>query len=87
MVSIFEQNFITWKIFKETNTLMRTESEPICFYASLETKRRNVIPLVKTKEGSKRITEEGEKAQEIYKEINRFKDTKYAYVEKIKNII
>lgn len=87
MISIFEQNFITWKIFKETNTLMRTESEPICFYASLETKKRNVIPLVKTKEGSKRITEELEKTQEIYKEINRFKDTKYAYVEKIKNII
>ena len=87
MISIFEQNFITWKIFKETNTLMRTESEPICFYASLETKKRNVITLVKTKEGSKRITEELEKTQEIYKEINRFKDTKYAYVEKIKNII
>ena len=63
---------------------MRTESEPICFYASLETKKRNAIPLVKQKEGSAKNNRRTRKTQEIYKEINRFKDTKYAYARKNK---
>ncbi len=40
----------------------------------------NTIPLIRTDSGDKRITEVSEMAKNIYDELNRYKDSTYAYV-------
>ena len=50
--------FLSWKKFNETSNLIRTDNEPNnSFYVSLETKKRNTIPLIHTASGDKRIIE------------------------------
>ena len=85
IVTILKQNFSTWEIFTETSMLLRTDTKPSQFYVSLNTKKRNVIPLVKGKPIT-RITEVSKKAKEIQECIQEFQDTLYAYIEKIKEI-
>lgn len=82
--SIFNKNFLSWKIFNETSQLIRTANEPNNrFYISFETKKRNTIPLVHTEGGNKRIIEISNIALNIYDELNQYKDSTYAYVEEI----
>lgn len=84
--SIFDKNFISWKIFKETSNLIRTDKEPNNrFYISFETKKRNALPLVHTADGDKRIIEVSNTAKNIYEELEKYKDSTYAYIKKIKN--
>ena len=85
IVTILKKNFSTWEIFTETSTLLRTDKKPNQFYVSLNTKKRNVIPLVK-EDAITRITEVSNKAKEIQECIQKFQDTLYAYIEKIKEI-
>lgn len=86
IIGILEQNFSVWKIFNETDTLVKTNEKPNQFYVSVNSKKRNVIPLIKTKKENKRITEVSKEAKEIQEYIKEFQDTKYAYVEEIKEI-
>lgn len=84
---IFASHFSSWKVFKEANSLMKTEIEPVnTFYISFDTKKRNTIPLLQTAKGNKRITEVSNHAGEKYNTLKKYKDSKYAYVEKIKDI-
>lgn len=87
IVDLFKKNFSSWNIFEETTNLVKTNEEPKHFFVSLEVKKRNVIPLIRTNNENVRITEYLEEAKNIYDCIAHFKDTKYAYVEKIKNIL
>ena len=85
--NIFKNNFSSWKIFNETNLLVNTEIKPENnFYISFETKKRNTIPLVKDKDKAKRIIDMSTNSKKIYDELKEYKDSKYAYVEKIKEI-
>jgi len=85
--SIFKTNFSSWKKFNEASTLTRTDKMPNDkFYISFETKKRNTIPLVSTKNGAKRITEVSDKARKIYEDLENYKDTKYAYIDEIEKI-
>jgi len=84
---IFAANFLSWSIFNETSTLVQSEIEPSgVFYISFDTKKRNAIPLIQTPYGSRRITEVSDKALEKYNELREYKDSKYAYVKKIRKI-
>lgn len=81
---IFDRNFSSWKKFREATEITRSATEPNGkFYISLETKKRNVIPLVKTKEGIVRVNNVSTFAQKLYNKIDSEKDTKYAYIETI----
>lgn len=85
--NIFANNFASWKSFNEASNLIKTDDKPKnSFYISVDTKKRNVIPLVKTNCGIKRITEVSKKAKDSYEYVKNFKDTKYAYVDSIKEI-
>lgn len=87
LCSIFDKKFLSWKKFNETNSLIRTDKEPNKrFYISFETKKRNVIPLVHTASGDKRIIEISDVALNIYDELKQYKDSTYAYVEEIHNL-
>lgn len=87
LCSIFDKNFLSWKIFNETSNLIRTDNAPNNrFYISFETKKRNTIPLVHTESGDKRIIEISNVALNIYDELKQYKDSTYAYIEKIEKI-
>lgn len=83
IVDIFARNFISWKQFNEADKLINTNEKPNNFYICLETKKRNVIPLLKTNCGNKRITDVSLFASSIYSLLDSYKDTKYAYVNSI----
>ena len=86
LCSLFNKIFPSWKIFNETNNLIKTDNEPNNrFYISFETKKRNTIPLVHTEIGDKRIIEISNVALNIYNELKQYKDSTYAYVDKLYN--
>lgn len=86
IVTIFETNFASWKSFNEASVLIRTEDRPTNFYISFDTKKRNTIPLIITSNGNKRISSVSSKAKDIYDELKEYKDSKYAYIEAIKEL-
>lgn len=86
IVNIFEDNFISWKKFNEAKKLIKTNGNPDGFYISFETKKRNVIPLVKFKGSNKRINEISSVAKGKYEDFFNYHDTTYAYVEEIKEL-
>lgn len=84
---IFASNFASWSEFVYATDLIRTNDKPEDrFYISFDTKKRNTIPLVRTDDGAKRIVDVSLKAFNCYEELDRYKDSKYAYVKKIKNL-
>ena len=87
LCNIFNKNFLSWKTFNETSNLISTDNEPNNrFYISYETKKRNTIPLVHTASGDKRIIEISDVALNIYNELRQYKDSTFAYIEKIYNL-
>lgn len=87
LCQIFASNFQTWPIFKESSALTRCEIKPKdVFYISYDTKKRNTIPLIQTATANKRISDISTKAQKQYNELEKYKDSKYAYIEEIKEI-
>lgn len=84
---IIRTNFLSWKIFENATILVNTNELPKDnFFVSFETKKRNVIPLVKVKTKISRINEVSEYASNIYQSFISFKDRKYAYIEEIREI-
>ena len=86
VISILERNFDSWNNFKEATELIRTDDEPYHFYASFETKKRNVIPLISLNNQTERIINISDSAKNNYQEFLKYKDTRYAYLKRIKNI-
>ena len=85
--NIFDKNFTSWKSFASAKTISRSESEPQGkFYISFETKKRNTMPLIQTKDGCMRIDGASEYAKNLYNKISTEKDTKYAFIDGIKMI-
>lgn len=90
IVETFSKYISSWKEFNNATKLINTNQTPPSdqFYiSSFETKKRNVIPLVETKDGNKRIKDISEFAQNIYWKLENYQDTQYAYVKKIKKDI
>ena len=84
---IIKTNFLSWSTFENATILVNTNELPKDnFFVSFETKKRNVIPLVKVKTKISRINEVSEYASNIYQNFISFKDAKYAYIEEIRTI-
>lgn len=86
IIEIFHTHFTSWKKFNEAKEVICTDKLPKEFYVSVNTKKRNVIPLVSHNGKSVRITEVSNIAKEIYKELEKYKDKLYGYVKEIKEI-
>lgn len=86
IINIMDKNFSSWKVFCEEDKVIRTNNEPNQFYVCSKTKRRNVIPLLKISNISKRIIDVSNKVKKTYEELSNYQDSKYAYIEKIKDI-
>lgn len=84
IVDIFINNFSSWKIFNNATFLTTTEDEPTNFYISFDTKKRNTIPLVKTSNSQIRIIDISDISKQIYFELEKYHDTKFAYIDDIK---
>ena len=84
---VLKENFPSWSVFEDADTLTNTDILPENnFYISFNTKKRNTIPLVKTKDGVARINTVSEYANKIYQEYERFIAPKYAYVKELKKL-
>ncbi len=83
IAAIFDNNFSSWKKFNKASILIGTETTPTNFYVSVSAKKRNVIPLVWDKNKAKRIDEASLSASKIYRSLEGFSDSTYAYVEEI----
>lgn len=84
---IFYQNFSSWRKFNKSNLLVRTEKKPVnTFYISFDTKKRNTVPLVKYFTEIKRIKECSSEANDIYNKLEKYTDSKYAFVDTIKDL-
>ena len=86
IVKIYENNFPSWKNFKEAKEIVRCDTKPDGFYVSMDVKKRNVIPLILWNGEVKRITDVSIEAKNKYNDFNNFHDSKYAYVRTIKKL-
>lgn len=87
LCEIFSTNFPSWKYFVNATAVVKTERLPKNhFYISFDTKRRNTIPLVKTNGGIKRINEISDDSSDLYRKLEQYKDSTYAYIEEIESL-
>lgn len=86
IIHILKENFPSFTLFNESQSLIKTNIKPNQFYISLDTKKRNVIPLLKINDTSKRIIDVSKKLKNFYLELSNYQDSKYAYIEQIKEI-
>jgi len=85
---IFSNNFYTWKEFNEATQIVREEEKPNdMFCISFDTKKRNTIPLIATDEGNRRVIDVSDNAKKNYEYLSEYKDSKYAYLPNIEEII
>lgn len=85
---IFSNNFYTWKEFNEATQIVREEEKPNdMFYISFDTKKRNTIPLIATDEGTRRVIDVSDDVKKNYEYLSEYKDSKYAYLPNIEEII
>ena len=84
IVKIIKNNFDSWNKFSKAKKVLGSDTKPDDYSVSFETKKRNSIPLVLTKDGAKRINDICKKAKKTYQMIEDFKDKKYAYIKGIK---
>lgn len=85
MIDIFAK-ISSWKKFQKATTLIKTENKPKNYFISFDTKRRNVIPLIRENNKVRRISEIVEEAKKIYQDYECYQDSKYAYLEEIKSL-
>ncbi len=86
IVDILSNSFKSWEHFKIAKKVNGDEIKPNQFFISFEIKKRNVIPLLLTKNGVVRINEISNFANKIYLRLDEFKDKKYAYIKEIYQI-
>mgnify|MGYP002672757845 FL=1 len=71
-----------FRTFRGMKKIFRSENEMKGFYCvDLQVKRRYINPLIKTKNGAKRISEINKEAKEIIEQFLHFNDTKFGCVE------
>ena len=86
IVDTLRNNFDSWKIFEKSIKVNGTEIKPRKYHISFDIKRRNVIPLVLTKNGIFRIIDISLTANNIYTKYNNYKDKKYGYIKDINKV-
>lgn len=85
IVKLLTQNYPSWQQFNQSSKIISTNLLPNQFYVSIQSKKRNVIPLVKNKKTSKRINHY-KQGQKIYQKIDTFQPKKYAYIREISQL-
>lgn len=71
-----------FRTFRGMKKIFRSETKMKCFYCvNLQVKRRYINPLVKTKNGAKRISEVNKEAKEIIEQFLHFNDAKFGCAE------
>lgn len=86
IVKVLRKNFDSWNRFEEA-TKVKSTDKPVAGYSiSVQSKRRNAIPLVLVNDEARRINEVSNKARKIYKEIEEYQDKTYGYVKTIKKV-
>lgn len=80
LMSDADENF---RVFCQSEEVRSSDKRPTQFYVCIETKKRNVVPLVAGKDGAKRIDEVSKEAKKLYEEIEAFHDLPYAFVDGI----
>ena len=83
IIKIIKKNFKSWETFENSKKVNGTKIKPKQYYISFEIKKRNVIPLVLTKNGVFRIIDVSTNANKIYNKYDGYKDKKYAYIKEI----
>ena len=86
IIRILKSNFTSWESFVNAKKVISTKIKPNQFCISIDTKKRNTIPLVQTKAGNVRIDSISKEAKEIYSVLNKYKDLQYAYIPEIEEI-
>ena len=86
LINIMKNNFESWDSFEKATKVISTNMEPKNYYISVNAKKRNVIPLVQTEDGAKRINNVTFKANKLYEQIDDYEDKKYGYVKAIKRV-
>ncbi len=86
IINIIKSNFESWNNFEGIKKVVSTNYKPKDYYISVDSKKRNVIPLVFNNNKNSRIDQISNKAIGIYNRIDNFEDKKYAYVKTIKKI-
>ena len=71
-----------FRTFRGMKKILRSESEIKGFFCvDLQVKRRYINPLIKIKNGAKRISEVNKEAKEIIEQFLQFNDTKFGCAE------
>lgn len=85
--NLFVSEFSSWKNFVKATSVVEIENKPKDFFSiSFDTKKRNVIPLLRTSTGNKRIRDISNSSRKIYNDLEEYTSSKYGYVPKIKKI-
>ena len=85
-IKIFRNNFDSWHYFEMATKVECTNFMPNDYFIAVSSKKRNVIPLVMTDDGAKRIDNVSKNAKKIYDKIKKYRDKTYGYVKTIKKI-
>lgn len=75
-------NYRSWNIFCNLKNIERSELKPDCYFVEIESKKRYSIPLC----NDKRITEISKYCEYLLNDYLDFKDTRYVYSKKIKEL-
>ena len=86
VISLFNKHIKSWKVFANSHLVIGTNKAVQNYFVSLDSKKRNVIPLVLVKNNVKRINEYSVIAKNIYDEIFSFQSDIYSYVKDIEQI-
>ncbi len=76
------EQYDSWNIFTDLDDVDRSVTMPNNYFVSVESKKRYAIPLC----NNKRITEISNYCADLLENYNKFRDTKYVYSKKIKQI-
>ena len=87
LIKIIKKNFSTFKIFESATKIQTSNKKPNCYYVSINTKKRNTIPLVNVNNMTDRIINVSKKANTLYQKYNDYKPLKYVFLKNIKEII
>lgn len=85
-VRLFQTHFPSWFLFEHATVVTSTERKPSGFSVCIDSKKRNVIPLIKINGKIERIINVSHTIKSIYNEIASNQDVPYAYIESIQNI-
>lgn len=86
IIDVLKESFSSWESFANATSIIKTNDLPSNFYISIESKKRNTIPLISTANGYKRIIDISEYAKDIYQKIENYHDTKYAFITAIETL-